>query len=85
MMVSFGLDARSTIKECRQFSSDFERENQENPEAFKFENTPAVQYAIAKAYELGYNEGAGQMTGVYMMDKFEMQNMIKDQETLDDK
>ena len=81
-MISFGIDARTTIKECRAYAEDFERENQENPEAFKYETTPAVQYAIAKAYELGYNEGASQMTGVYMMDKFEMQNMIKEQEKL---
>ena len=84
-MISFGLDARSTIKEYRNAVDSYDRDHKEDPAAYEFEMSPQIQYALAKAYILGYNEGAGQMTGEYMMDKFEMSNMINDLKNLQKK
>ena len=75
-MISFGLDANSTIHDYRKYVTDFNNKNEDNKEAYKFEMTPAIEYAISQAYIAGFNDGAAQMTGVHMMDKFEMSNMI---------
>lgn len=77
-MISFGLDANSTIHDYRKYATDYINANEDKKEAYDFEMTPAIQFAICQAYIAGFNDGAAQMTGVHMMDKFEMSNMIDD-------
>ena len=75
-MISFGLDATSTIHDYRKFVTDFNNENEDNKEAYKFEMTPAIEYAISQAYIAGFNDGAAQMTGVHMM-KHRFSSLLK--------
>ena len=85
MMISYGIDDKSPYRKNREIVNKYVEMNKDNPEAFEIEVTPQLQYLLAQQYCLGFTDGASQYLGRDMADKFELDNMNKDKESISKK